>query len=134
MKYLLIISLFALFFPTAYAQNNIGLSQTFRPNYVVSKDIRLQNSYVFTPITENELFNKSFFMAPNDEAGPTSGHGVDKTPNLLSMPGYAMQPGAMMSTVNMYSSIGNLKFYCNYYFDDEGQLQDGEITITTGKK
>ena len=54
-------------------------------------------------------------------------------PHAASLPGYTIN-SSMMSLVNSSSTIANTTFRCNYYFDAEGQLQDGEITIKRIRK
>ena len=111
-----------MFYYVSYSQVTIKAERPLgQPGSV--GDVGLQHHYSFTPITQAELLSKSFFTNNN-------------TPTIFragfEMPGY-YQPGEMMSTTTMYASIGSLKFHCNYYFDADGQLQDGEISICKKK-
>ncbi len=128
MKCLLLIGFVVLFLSAAEAQNSISFNPTFKPGTESFKDVQLKNNFTFTPITESVLFN-STFLKFYDDADRTFSQGVEKATSPQFMPGYN-QPEEMMSMVNMRSTIGKLKFYCNYYFDGDGQLQNGEISIS----
>ena len=128
MKCLLLIGFLVLFLSPAEAQNNFSFNPTLKPGSESFKDAALKNNLTFIPITESALYS-STFLRPSDDAAFTVNTGVEKATRPQFTPGYS-QPEEMMSIVSMHSTVGKLKFYCNYYFDGDGQLQDGEISIS----
>jgi hypothetical protein len=125
MKRILLIPLFTQLCFVAEAQNSMVTYASSETSYPKPGDIRLHTNYFFNPITEAEFYNKSFLTADGRCPGRTFRTGFE-------MPGY-YPSGGMMSSVSMYSAVGNLRFNCNYYFDADGQLQDGSITISKKK-
>ena len=122
MKRLLVINCLIILSHVSFSQNNTTVYKTFKSGTAEPKDIKAQQNYSFASTTGTNLHNSSFFVNSNSETTTTFRTGFE-------MPGY-YQPGEMMSRDTKSSAVGNVKFYCNYYFDADGQLQDGDITIS----
>lgn len=122
MKCLLMVYFLTIMFYTSYSQSNAKVYRTFKSDTAGDWNLKSQNKYAPGPGGEAGLPGENALPDDNTESGKKFLSGFD-------IPGY-YQPGEMMSTTGLSSTLGRVKFSCDYYYDAEGQLQGGQIIIS----